>query len=113
MPEVVKFETVIPDGYERCEWKEATHFAHGVFFYKIGHMPWSVHYGCLHYNKMLFMSLDDTELIGIIPIREKIVVPMMIEFRPICRNICAIVDKDGYKIEAEDLAGKKFQEVVE
>jgi hypothetical protein len=116
MPEVVKFETVIPDGYERCELAKATHIAFGPYSYKIGERPWSTCYGRLYYYGRPFIGLDDKEPIGVVPIRKKVVEPLLIEFRPICgcgHRISYIVDKDGNNLEIEALTGKKFLEVLE
>jgi len=117
MPEVVKFETMIPDGWERCEWGEQTAFAWGP----PGNGPYyfTVDEGVLYITGQGYLPSDArfASLCGIIPIRKKVVKPLEIEFKPVhdCGHFigCEIVDQYGNRRDIDTLQGKKFIEVVE
>lgn len=117
MPEVVKFETVIPDGWERCKWEEAEEVVFGNTCHKLGGDIWRSDGRSLYYQDKCVGYLRFVESVGIIPIRKKVVKPLEIDFKPVhdCGHFmgCDIVDQYGNKHNEDSLKGKKFIEVME
>jgi len=115
MPEVVKFETVIPDGWERCEWGDQTAFAWGPP--ENGPYYFTLNGGVLYIAGQGSIDAKKALSVGIIPIRKKVVKPLEVTIEVAFDSFHYIqtrfIGEDGVKIGARSLNGKKFREVME